>query len=295
MRSFKPLGVKKTAFAAGVLLLIGAALLTFISPIRSGVNPRSQTEGTNSQGAPNSDSNQQGWNLTGWKPESVVDRYALVLALATFGLFISTTGLWIFTRRAIQGEEKAARAAALHARAVVALQLPILRADPAHPKTPDDTPISGERQFIRDCLVVGITFRNDGMTTAAPLSLRHGWCVIDTLPALPVYTRRRQLRPTEAIPPGGKRYFPIQGDITMNKEDATRTLTETAHFWLYAAVEFFDFMDVRRETRFCWRWEGRETTSDGTEFFTSAYGFGTPPDVPEAYTWKSRECGNGDG
>lgn len=218
-----------------------------------------------------------------------VATFTAALAILTFGLV--GAGAWQgylilraekLTRSALLNSQKATRAA-------IALELPVIRAQPPRLLTVnqfpvDDAPFGGlvcnvipsHRSVIDQLYVL-----NGGRTHATPIAISMGWHVGQKLPEKPNYVQRthsaRQawiLQPATRIAAG---IDPLCIELTAQQVDGLKAKDLT--LWLYARVEYEDFLDTVREARFCWHW----TQANGLGLFH----FAPARDVPPDYTYKT--------
>jgi hypothetical protein len=221
------------------------------------------------------------------------------LVVATTGLWFFTGLLWRTTTRAVQGEEKAismaaqsAAAADLHARAVVALQLPILSATPQPPVDRDMEPVGVDGRLPKTFAIHEARVRNDGNTSATPIDLRWGWQVAAVLPPDPVYAETRIPGSEKIIAAGNAEGFPVYLSITLTDTQHELIGERRTHFWLYTSIRFFDFMGMKRETGACWRWQVQSVIVDeGISVIREMYDFSPMAwNVPPAYIRKNLPC-----
>ena len=225
------------------------------------------------------------------------------IAGSTFALFLATSGLWFYTarlwrttaravedgRRGIEAAIDAARAADLHARTAVALQLPILRLD--WPKTTfcwGDAPVIPRQVSIR-ALLLG----NVGATAATLTQIRCGWTVAEALVGEPIYTevhplpQQRLIGTERSRDHYGPDEVPLQEEISFN-DDQMEALEAflfnrgSTTFWFYGSIEYLDFLDNVREQRWCWSWD-RHTSQPGAFSLRVSPQWITAEHVPAAY------------
>jgi hypothetical protein len=145
----------------------------------------------------------------------------------------------------------AANAAALSARAAIALQLPIIRVDPDSLGHGEST--SGQ-EIIEDCYVHSVSISNLGDTKAFPKEVLFGWTAGETLPDKPKY-RFTAKSPHNCIlkPNQIGLVQPLHGSLVL-KEGQWTKICGGNYLWFYCAVLYVDFMGEIRSHGFCWRW-----------------------------------------
>lgn len=179
-----------------------------------------------------------------------------------------------------------AHAATLSADAAVRIELPILRAVPED-LTSVDGPVPPKGPYAGTVInsvptkysAIGhITYNNYGRTPAFPIVFAAGWQVASRLPDIPVYTHSTGfnhavvIRP-ESESPGSECMVEFHCGIELTDEEIAAIARETSWLWFYGSIRYRDFMNIERETRFCWRWANRNVDSP-LYFFASD---GEPP------------------
>jgi len=222
--------------------------------------------------------------------------FAGLLVVVTGGMWIYTYKLWRTTGEAVRDEKRAVEAADLHARAVVALQLPVLSAAPDPPADRNMAPVGIDGRLPKTFAIYEATIRNDGNTSAAPIDLRVGWEVAPILPPDPNYAETRIPGSERIITARSTDRFPVYLSVNLTDAQCTLIGERRTYFWLYASIRFFDFMGTKRETGFCWQWRVQSVTGNaGNPEISETYGFSPMAwGVPPAYTRKNRPCDESD-
>lgn len=142
----------------------------------------------------------------------------------------------------------------LSARAAIALQLPVFRIIPDSASV-GDTRI-GDGDLRAYCTVNGVKFQNIGTTRAHPIEIRYGYKLAGPLPALPSYQFAETFLPENIFEPDPKvtPFKNLNGDIEILPEDWPLICTGRKEFWFYCDFTFEDFMEVRHDVSFCWKW-----------------------------------------
>lgn len=152
----------------------------------------------------------------------------------------------------------AAKAADLSAKAAVALELPIIRAEPIGFGLGIAQNESGERfeNFGLQCF----EFTNRGRTEAYPIELHWGWIVTDKLPNTPEYklSKSFDLKTTLNEAEGTIALYVREFDMGLSQGDTekitNRDPTLQVRLHLYCRLTYEDFMYERRTIRFCWKY-----------------------------------------
>jgi len=145
----------------------------------------------------------------------------------------------------------AANAAALSARAAIALQLPIIRVDPDSLGHGEST--SGQ-EIIEDCYVHSVSISNLGDTKAFPKEVLFGWTAGETLPEKPRYKSVARFPHNCILKPNQTGLSqPLPGSLIL-KEGQWSKICGGNYLWFYCAILYEDFMGETRSHGFCWRW-----------------------------------------
>jgi hypothetical protein len=188
-----------------------------------------------------------------WVPTDSVGLYTLVLALFTALLAGVSAFQGVLLLRAEKTARIAANAADRSARAVIALQLPIIRMHP-------DKLGHGDAQFAgglksEDCYVSGVVIANLGTTKAFPLEILYGFTIGNELPPEPSYRYTERFltntifEPNKSITPRKslRMAMPL-------KPGQWSDILKGNYLWFYCALRYEDFMGEIHSHGFCWRW-----------------------------------------
>ncbi len=221
-----------------------------------------------------------------------IAKYTGYLALLAFLQFIAMAIQAAFlsktldaTKEAANAAQQAAEAAELNARAAIGIELPVIRAittDMVYTSKliGDTEPYGG---IVNDgpptqySAVGCIRFENHGRTPAFPDKLVVGWKVTDKLPEIPHYTTTSNLNHAEVIKAGDSFISDTHYGIELTDDEIKQTSENQAWLWFYGCLFYTDFMNTRREARFCWRFANR---NHGKAF----YYFSSDGEPPKAYT-----------
>jgi len=208
-----------------------------------------------------------------------------LLALFSGLLTLFTWRVWVSTNRLFQVTKAAADAADQTARAAIGIELPILRVHGipiALAGIEEGTDLSTNYSSVpldgfpgRHSVVSDITVKNFGRTHAFPIEIALGYAVTNSLSAGPAY--RQILKPPvgSVIPPNETVTMPIHFGIHLSAKEEAAVQSKRTPLWFYFSVAYRDFMDKRREARFCYQW----ARPDNAGAFYFAEG-----DAPIAYT-----------
>jgi hypothetical protein len=188
--------------------------------------------------------------------ERIAD-YTWWLAVLTGGLVFVAIGQGVFIARSDKTARIAANAADLSARAAVALELPLIRAEPVGFGLGITQNAAGERfeHFGLQCF----EFSNRGRTKAFPIELNWGWIVSDKLPDIPEYRLSKlfDLKATISEVEGITLLYVREFDMELTEGDTERITDRSpaaqVKLWLYCHLVYEDFMDERRSIGFCWK------------------------------------------
>jgi hypothetical protein len=186
-----------------------------------------------------------------WVPTDSVGLYTLVLAVFTGLLVVVSTGQGYFLIRSDKTARITANAADLSARAAIAIELPIITAEPDHFGWGQRR--IGNAHAIASFSVDRIIFFNSGRTKAVPLELLLGYSVGNDLPGEPLYNVSRPFSIDSLIEtePFAKQLRDLDFDIGPNVYSELRV--PTTKLWFYCKLVYLDFMQTRHEVGFCWR------------------------------------------
>lgn len=201
--------------------------------------------------------------------ENVITAFATVaVAWFTWTLWQSSEKMWIATKQS-------ADAANLSARAAVAIELPIIRIEPHVLSNGTSREVSGG-PLVEHCGVHFVTFSNLGRTKAFPVELSYG-IAVGVLPAEPRYRCTEPFlinlifEPDIKVTP--RKFLSDQHPINMG--EWSLICSGNLPVWFYCEFEYLDFMQVRHEAAFCWKWQN------------VGNGMGWRPDNTPAYNRKT--------
>ena len=163
-----------------------------------------------------------------------------------------------YMRQGMNDATIAANAAALSARATVALELPLIRAEPIGFGTGVVQSERGEKRevFGLQCF----EFTNRGRTKAFPIELDWGWIVSDRLPNVPEYrlSKSFELKTTLNDTDGAIALHLREFDMGVSQGDTekitNRDPASQVRLRLYCRLTYEDFMYERRTIGFCWKY-----------------------------------------
>jgi hypothetical protein len=188
--------------------------------------------------------------------ERIAD-YTWWLAVLTGGLVLVAFGQGVFIARSDKTARIAANAADLSARAAVAIELPIIRANLSkliYGWSKDGEP---DNPRIDWCCITYLNFYNGGRTKAFPIEVRCGWVVGSKLPDVPLYTNAKALpincvfEPNNSEEPDQVRINDFGLKIAPGLYEELRS--NAVSLWFYCSIVYFDFMQTRHEVGFCWK------------------------------------------
>lgn len=208
------------------------------------------------------------WDRT-W--EDPVAFYTFVLGLFTFCLVAVSLGQGYFLFRSDRTARIAANAAKRSADAAIALELPIIRAEPGKFGYGSGRGGSSGHQVW----ISAIWLANIGKTKAFPIELQLGHTLGKTLPEIPAYPLKKPF-PVNAVLTDQQLEFSLLDmsfEVPADTYDALRN--NTVNLWLYCNLVYLDFMQNRHEAGFCW--ERYETIGMGR----------LRPDPTQAYNRKT--------
>lgn len=161
--------------------------------------------------------------------------------------------------------KEAANAASLNAKAAIGVELPLIRTSVFGlmklngPIDPHDPPGGSVNTGFPEafCCCGPIEFKNSGRSPAILESVELGWQVAAELPPVPVYNVSVSIEHLPAILPGGEVQLPYEPLIQLAGDEQAAVKNGTRWIWLYGSLHYIDFMEVRRQARFCVRYEHR--------------------------------------
>jgi len=183
------------------------------------------------------------------------------------GLFQLGVFLWQLRllRKSVISTQLAATAADLNARAAVGIELPILRIIPTDlvgtdRLIDDSSPYGG---FVNDgpptrySAIGHIIVRNHGRTPAFPEEIAVGWMVANALPEIPTYKKRSRMNHGAVVEPNKEFLLDQHYGIELSNADVESAKSGNAWLWFFGIISYTDFLQSKRESRFCWRFANR--------------------------------------
>jgi hypothetical protein len=156
-------------------------------------------------------------------------------------------------RQSLAPAQAAADAALLSARAAIAIELPIIRAEAGKLGYGTSQDGAGQRRYV---YIDNLMLSNLGRTKAFPVEIQFGCTIGDKLPEVPTYPHTKPFR-TNAIlepDPKGSAEVPLREfDFDAPAEIYERLRSNSVKLWFYCNLVYLDFMDARHEVGFCWR------------------------------------------
>ncbi len=203
----------------------------------------------------------------------------LLLVLFNGVLAVCTIALFVVTR-------KTANAAEMNARAVIGLEIPILRARLAELTSlrepmPEKGSFSGGIDSYppgKHSAVGHIEFINYGRTPAFPVKFDAGWMVSERLPAEPVYLKSCDIPHAAVIRPDDDYTIDACFGINITEAEVAVCRAEKAWLWFYGKLSYTDFLGMDREAKFCWRFKNYNA-----DFGSVSFGFASDGNPPAAY------------
>lgn len=210
-----------------------------------------------------------------------------VIAFVAFFQLIAIGVQAYILKRTVDATEKAANAADRTANAIVRIEVPIIRTLPQDlvrtEKLVGDWESYGgginNDSPTRYSVVHRITFANYGRTPAFPEMFSAGWLVAIKLPDIPTYNKSSILGNSIVIEPNETFQSDIHYSIELNDEELETTKEGRSWLWFYGCLFYRDFMNEKREARFCWRF-----TNQRAKEMKPFYIFSSDGDPPKAYT-----------
>jgi hypothetical protein len=187
--------------------------------------------------------------------EKQIAYYTKWLAWFT-GALVAVSGIQgYFLLRADKTARIAANAADLSARAAIAIELPVIQAEPVGFGTGDEVK---DGKFTEHFSLKYFDFTNQGRTKARPIEVKWGWTVGDKLPPVPVYKLDKSFELDAILKPEGKiGLFITTVSMEIAPGDTNRITSRDPNneteLWLYCCFVYEDFMRARHEIGFCWR------------------------------------------
>jgi hypothetical protein len=188
---------------------------------------------------------------------------AAVTAISTTIIAIFTTIFGLFTISLAKSTRVAADAAILSARAAIAIELPVIRADAQkldYGYVQDET---GRRQQVS---INELSISNLGKTKAFPIEVQVGCTIGRRLPKTPIYRFTKSF-PVNAILEPDQRGVEVslsEFEFEAPPDIYNMLRARSINLWFYCNLVYFDFMQARHQAGFCWK--RHETTGTGAFF-----------------------------
>jgi hypothetical protein len=158
------------------------------------------------------------------------------------------------TKIAADAAQEGARAATLHATAVVNTQMPIVRLYMLQIRDHITGAVISDGVLPRH-FDIYVWFKNFGQTPAFPYRLLVGNQIALTLPPEPIYFIVRQLDPGAVIPADGGTFAAQVESVYIDKEEVlARIESLQLYFWFFQSIEFRDVLENENKWRYCVRW-----------------------------------------
>jgi hypothetical protein len=212
--------------------------------------PTSAVSNKTTEQKPTDTKEQEG--LWDWLTHDAAGFFTLFLFLAAGGqiyLFFVQLNL---IRDSLTPAKDAAKAADLNARAVIALQLPLIQIQPSSLGYGSHSDGQGQTE---NCSVHFIEIVNQGSSRAFPKEVLYGWTVGNTLPAEPAYQFIDKFPLGSRIEPNIA--SPVRKFLTFNcplKAGQRAEICRGNYLWFYVDLIYDDFMGDSRHQSSCWRW-----------------------------------------
>jgi len=178
--------------------------------------------------------------------------FTFTLSIVTLALGAISFRQFYYLRRSDETARIAANAADLNARAVIALQLPLIQIQPASLGHGTHSDSQGQTE---NCSVHFIDIANQGNSRAFPKEVLYGWTVGNSLPVEPFYQFLDKFSLGRIIEPNGptsNRQF-LTMDYSLNPGEWAE-ICKGNYLWFYVDIIYDDFMGATRHQSSCWRW-----------------------------------------
>ncbi len=180
--------------------------------------------------------------------------FSLAVALVAIG----QAGLFIwqlrYMRQGMNDATIAANAAALGARAAVAIELPIIRVAPEKASYGEGIEFGVRTEYL---YLQRMLYTNGGRTKAFPIAIEFGWTVGDDLPAEPVYKHTKTFGIDYTLRPDVPDFDDMDVAMDLPNSCYDQIRSGATKMWLYCRFTYLDFMQTKRDAGFCWlRHEG---------------------------------------
>jgi hypothetical protein len=213
-----------------------------------------------------------------------------VIAVAAVVTAVFTIVLGTFTISLARSTRMAANAAVESAKAVTAIEFPIVRSSWFGPEleTVDELigPGAPYASALNDGLptrfsaISNVEFQNFGRTPAFPLKISMGFTVAKVLPTTPIYTHTLHCSPNTVIKGGETQSIEIHFGFELSKTQINEIKNASAILWFYIRLNYQDVMDRFHDVGCCWHF-GQENQADSGFYL---FDDGT---APAAYTTKT--------
>jgi hypothetical protein len=188
---------------------------------------------------------------------------ASITAISTAIIAVFTIILGFFTISLAKSTRVAADAAILSARAAIAIELPIIRADAQELGYGYVQDEAGRRQQVS---IKQLVISNLGKTKAFPIELQIGCTIGHRLGKTPSYRFTKSF-PINAIVEPDQRSVEIslsEFEFEAPPDIYNLLRDRSTNLWFYCNLVYIDFMQMRHEAGFCWK--RHETTGMGALF-----------------------------
>ncbi len=226
--------------------------------------------------------------------DSLLALFTFLLFVYTARLYYATRGLWqvakdqaIDMKASIAVATQSANAATLSAQAAIGIELPILKATPVNYLLHLNAPIPTNETFAgrphndvpsKYSGIGSVCIVNHGRTQAFPIVFEYGWKVASVLPPIPMYTGTERFNHAVVIKQDHDYTIGLDCTIELSESEIAVIGKETDWLWFYGSIHYFDFLNEKREARFCWRWANRNPIGEYV-----GYGFASDGQPPDSY------------
>lgn len=216
-----------------------------------------------------------------------ITRYTFWLMVFTGLLVVCNFFLWLCTKKAADTAKKAADVAEIGARAVIRMELPVIRAIRpdliiADNLTMEDKPWYGTVNNglpTKFSFVLMRDFKNSGRSPAFPKSISVGLMVANRLPDQPRYSKSFILSHASVIKPDDEFHNDVYCGTELTDNELQGIGEGRIWLWFYGCLYYRDFMNEGREYRFCWRYANQTPRQTPPH-----YGFSSDGNPPEECT-----------
>lgn len=150
------------------------------------------------------------WDILNRLSTIVIALFAVIQSFALIFQYSAMRKQVKELKASVEVARQTAQAAELNARAVIRMELPIIRIFPDHLTRTDrlqgenESFIGGAADGCRPTKFSALRicdFRNDGRTPAFPITLSLGWKITDVLPNIPIYTKSFKFKHSSVMNP----------------------------------------------------------------------------------------------